>query len=141
MPSSFVWIGLVAVWLFVLVPMLVNKRPRIRQTSDAALATRVLHRGDSNPVQRGPQQDIEAIRTGNQNQCAAATTRRTRWTLTQTTTTPAVVHRSENLFPFGAAEADSTPKRMPSPGKRGMHSVSGRCWALRSSRFSRALSH
>ncbi len=54
MPSSFVWIGLVAVWLFVLVPMLVNKRPRIRQTSDAALATRVLHRGDSNPVQRGP---------------------------------------------------------------------------------------
>lgn len=34
MPSSFVWIGLVAVWLFVLVPMLVNKRPRIRQTSE-----------------------------------------------------------------------------------------------------------
>jgi hypothetical protein len=54
MPSSFVWIGLVAVWLFVLVPMLVNKRPRIRQTSEAALATRVLHRGDSNPVRRGP---------------------------------------------------------------------------------------
>lgn len=54
MPSSFMWIGLVAVWLFVLVPMLVNKRPTIRQTSDAALATRVLHRGDSNLVQRGP---------------------------------------------------------------------------------------
>ncbi len=31
MPSSSVWIGLVAVWLFVLVPMLVDKRPRIRQ--------------------------------------------------------------------------------------------------------------
>lgn len=54
MPNSFLWIGLVLVWLFVLVPMLVNNRPRIRQTSDAALATRVLHRGDKRPVQRGP---------------------------------------------------------------------------------------
>ncbi|QDQ91199.1 hypothetical protein FND50_10520 [Rhodococcus sp. WB9] len=54
MPNSFLWIGLVVVWLFVLVPMLVNNRPRIRQTSDAALATRVLHRGDERPVQRGP---------------------------------------------------------------------------------------
>lgn len=54
MPNSFLWIGLVVVWLFVLVPMLVNNRPRIRQTTDAALATRVLHRGDKRPVQRGP---------------------------------------------------------------------------------------
>ncbi|NLE80575.1 MAG: hypothetical protein GX610_13510 [Rhodococcus sp.] len=54
MPNSFLWIGLVVVWLFVLVPMLVNNRPRIRQTTDAALATRVLHRGDERPVQRGP---------------------------------------------------------------------------------------
>ncbi|AOW91833.1 hypothetical protein BFN03_01630 [Rhodococcus sp. WMMA185] len=54
MPNSFLWIGLVVVWLFVLVPMLVNNRPRIRQTSDAALATRVLYRGDQLPVRRGP---------------------------------------------------------------------------------------
>ena len=54
MPNSFLWIGLVAVWLFVLVPMLASNRPRIRQTSDAALATRVLHRGDTRRVQRGP---------------------------------------------------------------------------------------
>ncbi|QBJ97566.1 hypothetical protein ERC79_17685 [Rhodococcus sp. ABRD24] len=53
--SSIIWIGLVAVWLFVLVPMLASKRPRIRQTSDAALATRVLHRGDAQrPTARGP---------------------------------------------------------------------------------------
>ena len=55
MPNSLLWIGLVAVWLFVLVPMLVTKRPRIRQTTDAALATRVLHRGDDDPITpRGP---------------------------------------------------------------------------------------
>ncbi|MFD6857012.1 gephyrin-like molybdotransferase receptor GlpR [Rhodococcus sp. NPDC060090] len=55
MPNSLLWIGLVAVWLFVLVPMLVTKRPRIRQTTDAALATRVLHRGDQKPkAPRGP---------------------------------------------------------------------------------------
>ncbi|WP_072689597.1 divisome protein SepX/GlpR [Rhodococcus marinonascens] len=54
MPNSFLWIGLVVVWLFVLVPMLVNNRPRIWQTSDAALATRVLYRGDQRPVRRGP---------------------------------------------------------------------------------------
>ncbi|MGB3771291.1 MAG: gephyrin-like molybdotransferase receptor GlpR [Rhodococcus sp. (in: high G+C Gram-positive bacteria)] len=45
MPNSVIWIGLVAIWLFVLVPMVVNSRPRIRRTTDVALATRVLHRG------------------------------------------------------------------------------------------------
>jgi len=33
-------------WLFVLFPMLADRHPRIRRTTDAALATRVLHRGD-----------------------------------------------------------------------------------------------
>jgi hypothetical protein len=47
MPNSFLWIGLVAVWLFVLFPMLADRHPRIRQTADAALSTRVLHRGGS----------------------------------------------------------------------------------------------
>ncbi|KQU07792.1 hypothetical protein ASG56_03605 [Rhodococcus sp. Leaf7] len=45
MPNSVIWIGLVAIWLFVLVPMVVKSRPRIRRTTDVALATRVLHRG------------------------------------------------------------------------------------------------
>ncbi|TXG92522.1 hypothetical protein DW322_08225 [Rhodococcus rhodnii] len=54
MPNSFLVIALVAVWLFVLVPMLVTKRPRILQTTDVALATRVLHRGDARRSRRGP---------------------------------------------------------------------------------------
>jgi hypothetical protein len=55
MPNSIIWVGLVAVWIFVLVPMVANKRPRIRRTTDAALATRVLHRGGATPTPaRGP---------------------------------------------------------------------------------------
>jgi hypothetical protein len=34
-------------WVFVLFPILADRHPRIRQTTDAALATRVLHRGGS----------------------------------------------------------------------------------------------
>jgi general stress protein CsbA len=45
MPGSVLWIGLVVVWLFVLVPMVVRQRPSVRRTSDDALSTRVLHRG------------------------------------------------------------------------------------------------
>src|SRR5688500_15887082 len=47
MPNSILWIGLVVLWVFVLFPILADRHPRIRQTTDAALATRVLHRGDS----------------------------------------------------------------------------------------------
>lgn len=47
MPNSILWTGLVVLWLFVLFPMLADRHPRIRQTTDAALATRVLHRGGS----------------------------------------------------------------------------------------------
>ncbi len=44
-PQSLLWISLVVLWLFVLVPMLVSKRETVRRTSDAALATRVLNGG------------------------------------------------------------------------------------------------
>ncbi len=44
-PQSLLWISLVGLWLFVLVPMLVGKRDTIRRTSDVALATRVLNSG------------------------------------------------------------------------------------------------
>lgn len=42
-PQSLLWISLVVLWLFVLVPMLINKRDAVRRTSDVALATRVLN--------------------------------------------------------------------------------------------------
>jgi hypothetical protein len=46
-PQSLLWISLVVLWLFVLVPMLISKRDAVRRTSDVALATRVLN-GDAN---------------------------------------------------------------------------------------------
>jgi hypothetical protein len=42
-PQSLLWIALVVLWLFVLVPMLISKRDAVRRTSDVALATRVLN--------------------------------------------------------------------------------------------------
>ena len=42
-PQSLLWISLVVLWLFVLVPMLINKRDTVRRTSDVALVTRVLN--------------------------------------------------------------------------------------------------
>ena len=44
-PQSLLWISLVVLWLFVLVPMLISKRDTVRRTSDVALATRVLNGG------------------------------------------------------------------------------------------------
>ncbi|MBU3750241.1 MAG: hypothetical protein FGM52_07285 [Mycobacterium sp.] len=44
-PQSLLWISLVVLWLFVLVPMLINKRDTVRRTSDIALATRVVNDG------------------------------------------------------------------------------------------------
>jgi hypothetical protein len=45
-PQSLLWISLVVLWLFVLVPMLISKRDAVRRTSDVALATRVLNTGN-----------------------------------------------------------------------------------------------
>lgn len=53
-PQSLLWISLVVLWLFVLVPMLISKRDAVRRTSDVALATRVLNGGaGSRLVRRG----------------------------------------------------------------------------------------
>ncbi|WP_422745059.1 gephyrin-like molybdotransferase receptor GlpR [Mycobacterium sp. WMMD1722] len=46
-PQSLLWISLVVLWLFVLVPMLISKRDAVRRTSDVALSTRVLNSGSS----------------------------------------------------------------------------------------------
>ena len=51
-PQSLLWISLVVLWLFVLVPMLTSRRDRVRRTSDVALSTRVLN-GASRLVRRG----------------------------------------------------------------------------------------
>lgn len=55
-PQSLLWISLVVLWLFVLVPMLISKRDTVRRTSDVALATRVLNSGRSARLlkRRGP---------------------------------------------------------------------------------------
>jgi hypothetical protein len=53
-PQSLLWISLVVLWLFVLVPMLINKRDTVRRTSDVALATRVLNgRAKSRLIRKG----------------------------------------------------------------------------------------
>ena len=55
-PQSLLWISLVVLWLFVLVPMLVSKRENVRRTSDVALATRVLNSNGRSRLlrKRGP---------------------------------------------------------------------------------------
>jgi hypothetical protein len=51
-PQSLLWISLVVLWLFVLVPMLINKRDTVRRTSDVALSTRVLNGGMRSRLRR-----------------------------------------------------------------------------------------
>ncbi|MGZ8802201.1 MAG: divisome protein SepX/GlpR [Mycobacterium sp.] len=51
-PQSLLWISLVVLWLFVLVPMLINKRDAVRRTSDVALATRVLNSSRTTRLRR-----------------------------------------------------------------------------------------
>lgn len=54
MPSSLIFVVLVAAWLAVLVPMVAKHRQEIRRTGDGALAARVLHRGGSGLRLRRP---------------------------------------------------------------------------------------
>lgn len=51
-PQSLLWISLVVLWLFVLVPMLISKRENVRRTSDVALATRVLNTNGNSRLRR-----------------------------------------------------------------------------------------
>lgn len=55
-PQSLLWISLVVLWLFVLVPMLINKRDTVRRTSDLALSTRVINTATRSRLlrRRGP---------------------------------------------------------------------------------------
>ncbi len=57
MHDSVIVVLLIVAWLFVAVPMLSKYRQEVRRTADAALASRVLHRGDSGirlAVRRAP---------------------------------------------------------------------------------------
>ena len=55
MPSSLIWIALVAGWVLVLFPMLSGSRMPVRRTTAAAEDARVLHRGGkARPTRRGP---------------------------------------------------------------------------------------
>ncbi|MDR2281053.1 MAG: hypothetical protein LBE07_09400 [Gordonia sp. (in: high G+C Gram-positive bacteria)] len=47
MPNSVLWVFLIVVWLFVLVPMVLRGRPEARKSTAAAAQTRVVHRGGS----------------------------------------------------------------------------------------------
>ncbi|NMO00574.1 hypothetical protein HH308_05010 [Gordonia sp. TBRC 11910] len=47
MPNSVLWVGLVAIWLFVLVPMFLKGRPEVAKTTDAVRKTRLVTRGGS----------------------------------------------------------------------------------------------
>ncbi|MGB3699411.1 MAG: gephyrin-like molybdotransferase receptor GlpR [Gordonia sp. (in: high G+C Gram-positive bacteria)] len=47
MPTSVLWVTLIGVWLFVLVPMVLRGRPQARKTTEAAANTRLVHRGGS----------------------------------------------------------------------------------------------
>src|SRR5246127_5452215 len=53
-PQSLLWISLVVLWLFVLVPMLISKRDAVRRTSEVALATRVRNSGVARKLRKGP---------------------------------------------------------------------------------------
>ena len=45
MPNSLLWVCLVAVWLFVLVPMVINRgRPQTRMSTVIATSTRIASR-------------------------------------------------------------------------------------------------
>lgn len=51
-PTSVLWVILVAGWLLVVVPMVLRGRPQVRKTTQAAASTRVLHRGGAQPARR-----------------------------------------------------------------------------------------
>ena len=75
-PQSLLWISLVVLWLFVLVPMLISKRDAVRRTSDVALATRVLNTGRGARLlkrARARRPGTAAIRTGDRPRTISTT--------------------------------------------------------------------
>ncbi len=100
-PQSLLWISLVVLWLFVLVPMLVSKRDAVRRTSDVALATRVLNGGGnsrlikrsgpaaghrSDPDWTPPEDSPTPTSTGSATNSPRMKTATTRWRTTPTPT-------------------------------------------------------
>lgn len=50
MPNSLLWAMLVVLWLFVVVPMFAGRKPKVKKTTEATLATRVVHSGGREPA-------------------------------------------------------------------------------------------
>ncbi len=103
-PQSLLWISLVVLWLFVLVPMLISKRDAVRRTSDVALATRVLNGGagpacSSAPVRRPV---IAATPTGSRRKTGTPS-RSTAPSPTLTTTDHSAARRSRHRRDDAAA--------------------------------------
>ncbi len=87
-PQSLLWISLVVLWLFVLVPMLISKRDAVRRTSDVALATRVLNTATGSRLLKRADRPpgTAAIRTGGRPK-TTSTTNSTRTPTTRPPTT------------------------------------------------------
>ena len=107
-PQSLLWISLVVLWLFVLVPMLISKRDAVRRTSDVALATRVLNTGTTSTAaqaRRSGGRAIAATRTGEPSEDDDDSTR--------TTTTKHRRRRHEEAKSRRWSLAASSPKPNP----------------------------
>ena len=116
-PQSLLWISLVVLWLFVLVPMLISKRDAVRRTSDVALATRVLNGGAGSRLLRrkrsgrGSSQRprLEAAGRATETTLDEDGPRRGRGRSTPTTTTPTSCGRTHPVVMKVAVPEQTEP--------------------------------
>ena len=121
-PQSLLWISLVVLWLFVLVPMLISKRDAVRRTSDVALATRVLNSGRAARLLRTR---WTGGRTSQRSGLAAVRT--TISTMTSTTTSRTSRRRGRSSCVATAADDERRRTRLPRRrrGRRGLRRTAG----------------
>jgi hypothetical protein len=134
-PQSLLWISLVVLWLFVLVPMLISKRDTVRRTSDVALATRVLNTGrgarllrrrgpaaghHSDPHWRPPMDDVDDDLDDDDDDRAASPRRAVVLAATVESTEPDyldvdIVEEDSGALPVGASAATPVEETTPKP--------------------------
>ena len=115
-PSLFFGSHSWCLWLFVLVPMLINKRDTVRRTSDVALATRVLNSGAKSRLikRRGPAASHRHDRTGSVTKSSPVSSSRT--TRTRLTSSPSNAMSSRSTTtPCGRPGWESGSGRSSSP--------------------------
>ena len=133
-PQSLLWISLVVLWLFVLVPMLISKRDAVRRTSDVALATRVLNGDDKSRLLKrraGRRQGIGTIRTGSATRTSSTTstptTRSNRCGPVRSWLSPRSPRRLlPNPTTSTSTSSTKTPERFPSAAARRARPASSR---------------